>query len=80
VVVGGDVGFQAGDADRYRVAGQQFQRVAGVSPAALAGVGPVGHLASAVGLDAQFAAADEGAGARIAGGERPDGTVVAPVP
>jgi hypothetical protein len=42
--------------------------------------GLVGHLTGAVGSDAQLTAADESTGVRIAGGERPDGTVVAPVP
>ena len=67
----GDARFQAGDADRGRVADEQGQGVARVPPASLAGVGPVGHLSGAVGAEAQLAAADEGTRFRVAGRERP---------
>jgi hypothetical protein len=51
-----------------------------VSPASLAGVGPVGNLPGAVGADAQLAAADQGTRSPVTGRERTHRTVVLPVP
>jgi hypothetical protein len=55
----GDVRLQAGDADRGRVADEQGPRVARVSLASLADVGPAGHFPGAIRADSQLAAADE---------------------